>query len=206
MTRLTNALKNVIIKNAFNAANITSERETIRLREEKWTENVRLRSICTKKTSNVKTIQLMEKAFKDYKELIKPFKTNTVHKGIFVGQRRVCVNITGKRVIAYFRDTTAPYSPTIRHSGPEVILLCNDPLTKEWVKTQELIEKVEFKATTLHRKLSTLFQGVTTVNALIKLWPEVKELLPKDISKPKTTAIAINTKDLNSLCNLIGKS
>ena len=206
MTRLTNALKDVIIQNALNAANITSGRETIRLREEKWTENVRLRSICTKKTSNIKTTQLIEKTLKEYEELIKSFSTSAVHEEIFVNQRRVYVNVAGKRVIAYFRDTTAPYTRITKYSGYEVVLLENDPLTKEWTATQKIIEEVELKARNLKYKLNTLFQGVTTVNALIKLWPEVKELLPKDLSKPKTTAIAINTKDLNSLCNLIGKS
>jgi len=42
----------------------------------------------------------------------------------------------------------------------------------------------------------------STVEKMIAAWPEAKELLPKDLTEPKGTAIALDIKTLNAICGV----
>lgn len=79
----------------------------------------------------------------------------------------------------------------------------NDKLTQEYDKLTNKAKDLYGEFETVKHKTSAALDSVTTVNSLIKMWPEVKPFLEGIIDlETKTKALAIPKAELNRLLNL----
>lgn len=74
--------------------------------------------------------------------------------------------------------------------------------TKEFLAIEADFETVTGRREGLRAQVRATLDQFTTVEKLLKAWPEASELLPDELGKPKAQLPVVQTKDLNCLLGL----
>lgn len=69
----------------------------------------------------------------------------------------------------------------------------------EYIKSESELHQ---KITQVRREAHVILQSVTTVNALIKKWPEVKPFIPSDQITSQNTALVVPINHINELLGI----
>ena len=75
-------------------------------------------------------------------------------------------------------------------------------ITKRFDEICALQQKLEAKKKDIESNVWAALNSVTTVKRLIEVWPESKELLPKEADKASTALPALRVEDLNKMIGL----
>ena len=205
MTTLNKRIKEDIVENAVIKAGIYKRKEKLIKRRAKWVEQVRLKALGGK--DNEKRIKLLEKRFnkaienapKNIKEIIE-FNV-TQDNDIFL-------NIAGCRFHAYFNgeeNYTTQHEQIYKITPNDFVIKPGDKLEKEFHAIEAEQESIHEEKREIQQKVNSALIGYRTLEKLVKSWPEVKKILPEDLSSLVTTNLpAIQTEDLNNLIGLKG--
>ena len=94
----------------------------------------------------------------------------------------------------------------VTDGGPWVnryrVLLADDALLAGVMELDTEQEALNRKETTFNSTLDTVLKNARTVKQLLTAWPEAKELLPQDMQRATSTALAINPAELNAICGI----
>lgn len=201
MTRLNNRIRDVIIKNAIDKSGITEAFEMLKQRRINWAESVRVEAIggagVVANLENIKS--RISKAMKEVPDSV------SVNQSNIRQDYDIMLNIAGKRFYAFFSGQLSahPRSTQIYKDTPhDYTLERGNPLVDEFEALESEREDLEAKQDALRANVYATVYKFGSIKKLQEAWPEVVELLPKDLSPPKPNLPAILVKDLNSMIGL----
>lgn len=189
MTRLTKSIREQILANAQTKSGNRKRREETLQKRRDWDEAVRIDSL---KEHAVLLNQLDAKVEKIRAQVPEAFQSGgspVVRRG------QIRVNCAGLTVYAngWDGEKVAPGTHTITADNP-LAQQFHDICAEEKANTDQW-EKVK-------ASVNAATHAVSTVKALLKAWPEAKELLPTYVEESKPQLPAIQVADLNALVGL----
>lgn len=218
MARLTAAIREAIINNAVNTKDFSVRDKAIVQKRANFAERLRLFVL--------DQYGLTDARLSKIKSQIDDFRNEVTHNGAsyvlfgFDAQKnRFDVNLAGQRRTIYldgrshddsakqlFSDSEAAYSREkyTPHTWEDIFIV-KDPA---W---REELDAIDMEARSLREEYFTLqstmkeaLSNFTTVENLLKAWPDVKELIPETlpIAKKPGTGVSLSTSDLNALCGI----
>ena len=191
MTRLTKHIRDEILKNAQTKSGNRAARDATSQKRKDWDEAVRIDAL---KEHAPLLAQLDAKVEKIRQQVPESFLSS----GSPIQRRgQIRVNCAGLTVYAngWEGEKVAPGSHTICADNP-LAQLFHDICAEEKVNTERW-EQVK-------ASVNAATGAVTTVKALLKAWPECKELLPEHVEESRAQLPAIQVADLNALVGLPG--
>ena len=189
MTRLTRHIREQILANAQTKSGNRAARDATSQKRRSWDEAVRLDSL--KDHAELLT-QLDAKVEKIRQQVPESFQG---HGSPIQRRGQIRVNCAGFVVYAngWDGEKVAPSSHTI--TAENLLAQQFHDICAEEKANNESWDKVQ-------ASVHAATNAVTTVKALLKAWPECKELLPEHVEEAKTQLPAIQVADLNALVGL----
>lgn len=194
--RLTNQIKDQIVKAAIVKAGIPEQIEALRQRRAAWAESCRIAALGEKVAAHV------EQVAEEVKRLLAALPVEVLSGGCGINRRSsMHVNVAGVSAYARFNGSTNRQDEEI--SKPSLschTLLANDPLVDEFYAMESLQEGISSKRGSIESSVKAVLEKVSTDTKLVQVWPEAAELLPAPSQKKQLPAIP--TSDLNALIGL----
>lgn len=189
MTRLTKNIREQILANAQTKSGNRDRREATLKKRKDWDEDVRIDSLKEHAALLERLDAEVEKIRAKVPETFQGGGSPIMRRG------QIRVNCAGMTVYAngWEGEKVAPGGHTITADNP-LAQRFHDICAEEKANTESWERvKVSVNAAT---------NAVTTVKALLKAWPEAKELLPENLEEAKLQLPAIHVADLNALVGL----
>jgi hypothetical protein len=198
MTRLNRRIKDDIIDNAVIKAGIPGRKEALITRRAEWAERVRIAAIGGEEMD--KKIQSIKKRFEN---AVKEVPDSVLENKVFRTDFDIYLNVAGARFRAYFNGKGNYRGDQVYRITPDDFTIkADDPLAKEFSDIEAEESAISEEESTIRVNVEGALSEVTTVKKLLEVWPEVKELLPSDLSPVKKQLPAVKSSDLNKLIGL----
>lgn len=198
MTRLNRRIKDDIISNAVIKAGIPEKKKALIKRRADWVENVRLAAIGGKEVD--KKIQAIKKRFE---KAVEELPKGIIESDVFRTDYDIYLNVAGARFRAYFNGKDNYRGDQVHKITPaDFTIKADDPLAKEFTAIEAEEGAISEEESTIRVNVEGALSEVTTLKKLMEVWPEVKELLPSDLSPVKKQLPAVKSEDLNKLIGL----
>lgn len=190
MTRLTNALRDTIVKNALAKAGVPKRVDAAEASLQQWGELVRIDLLGGKEKAD----ELAAKR-QQVQELAKGVDANLRSTSdIFYGRKEVSLNMAGARIKAKF--------PAYGISPQSGTILADNPPVQQYYDLRGIQEAVETEYDNIRAQVRATVYKFGTVKRLLEAWPEAKELLPEVLPESKPQLPMIQVADLNALVGL----
>lgn len=209
------SIVDAIIRNAAIKSGIAARDKDICARRSAVTLRIRDYFLKQSGLSIEDIVQLTESA-KDINERVKNFgyvdlRTETSSFSVNVGGHYHDLHLDGTKRSRYdeaatlFSDSKATvehrFAPGWNRGGTLVYPF--DSARDELMALDGEAKKLRAEYDTLCATVTAQVKPVRTIKALLKVWPEVAELLPEaEQPKPKSTEIALDVSTLNALCGV----
>lgn len=189
MTRLTTNIRSKILAAAQTKSGNRDKRAATALKRKEWAEAVRIAAIGDNAAELDAIDKKAEKLRASVPELFRG-DGDLIRKRGYLN-----LNCAGLRVHVseWDGDKVSPHEFTLT-ADHALVQQFHDILAEEKANTESW-EKVK-------ASVNAATGAVTTVKALLRAWPEVKELLPEDMEEAKSQLPAIQVADLNALVGL----
>lgn len=191
MTRITNAIKDAIVKNALAKSGATARIKAVEEKRFEWAERAR-----------IETLGGPEKAA-EYAAINK--KSRKAYDALPQGLR-VAANIVERRGSFYLN--LAGLSLTVKLRGyaeasrNREVIHADNPLCQQFHDIEAEEKSAVEQGTTVEIQVRATLDKFGTVKRLVEAWPEAQELLPPTTVSPKSNLPAIKVADLNKLVGL----
>ena len=191
MTRLTNNVRDQIVRNAIAKTTIGAETEALQHARYALAEEFRIAAL-----GGPEEAAKIEKMVADIEKRLK-----AVPKGLVIyafpfrrDDDMWHMNLGGLRVTLPFsadpsHKRLAPSGATF--TGEHALVLRFHDLENQW-------KELDNKRDTLRLKVRAVLNSVTTVKKLLDVWPEAKELLPAQLEEARVQLPAVQTASLNA--------
>lgn len=190
MTRITNALREKIIKNALSKSGYVAERKAHDEKRAAWDEAVRIEAVGGE--DEVKRLQKIQEHYEAQQKTL----PEDLRGGCYAVEHRssALLNLAGARVSLSFGDyKISYYSMTIG---------ADNPLVQQFYDLEAEKKRLEDKRETLEAQLRATLCKFSTLKKLVEAWPESAELLPETLPESKSNLPALPVADLNKLVGL----
>jgi len=189
MTRLTKNIREQILANAQTKSGNRAARETTLQKRKAWDEAVRLDSLEAHAELLTSLDAKVEKIRAQVPEEFQSYGSPIQRRG------QIRVNCAGLVVYAngWEGEKVAPSNHIIKADNP-LAQQFHDICAEEKANTERWEQ--------LKASVNAATGAVTTIKALLKAWPESKELLPENLEEAKSQLPAIQVADLNALVGL----
>lgn len=189
MTRLTKHIREQILANAQTKSGNRAARDATKQKRKDWDEAVRIASLGEHAEILTSLDAKVEKIRQQVPESFRSDDSPIARRG------SISVNCAGLAlyVNGWEGYKVAPSRFTITADNP--LAQQFHDICAEEKANNESWEKVK-------ASVNAATNAVTTVKALLKAWPECKELLPEHVEEAKTQLPAIQVADLNALVGL----
>lgn len=194
MTRLTNAIRDKIIKNATDKALTEANAKLEQLRND-FTTGL-LAFAVGDKLEQLQGIQSQIETL--VASIPKEFRLNAA-TGHSNKAYTVRVNVAGLSVDWSFDDW---HTFPIHYSNDRFVIPHGHELVNVWNEYEKQREFVQSRTDTVQVNVKAMVYSATTVKKLIELWPECVELLPATIDKPAVNLPSVKVEELNSLIGI----
>lgn len=189
MTRLTKNIREQILANAQTKSGNRDRRNATTAKRKEWAEAVRIAAI----GSNAQELDELSKKIEKLRASV-PEKFRADGELIYK-RGYLSLNCAGLRIHVSEWDGN-------KVSPREFTLTSDNPLTQQFhdILAEEKANSESWERVKVSVNAAT--NAVTTVKALLKAWPEAKELLPENMEEAKIQLPAIQVADLNALVGL----
>lgn len=193
MTRITNAMKDAIVKNALLKSGTTARLEAIKVKRFDWAERARIESLGGADKAE-EYAQINRQSREIYERLPQDLRDNSniVERGA-----RFYLNLAGLSV-------TVKLSGYSEISNSRKVIAADNPLAQQFYDIEAEEKAALDHGTTVENQVRATLDKFGTVKRLVEAWPEVLELLPPATLAPKANLPAIQVEDLNKLVGLPG--
>lgn len=191
MTRITNAIKDAIVKNALAKSGVTARLEAVKEKRFEWAERARIETLGGPDKA-AEYAKINKHAHKTYDALPTGLKqhANIVRRG-----GRIHLNLGGISV-------TAKLSGWSEVSENREIIRAENPLCQQFHDIEAEEKSAVEQGTTVEIQVRATLDKFGTIKRLVEAWPEAKELLPPASVAIKSNLPAIEVADLNKLVGL----
>ncbi len=107
-----------------------------------------------------------------------------------------------RTTLKYGKDNNGNEIRLLTPSRDKCLFSADHELSKRFEKLNKKESKIEKKKFEIENNIQATLNSVTTIKRLFEIWPESKELIPTNISKPLSTLPALQVEDLNKLIGL----
>lgn len=190
MTRMTNALRDAIVTAALDKCGYAKAQDNLDKRRDAWSEAVRLDALGTSETELLAAEAQAKKIFSKVPEGLKS------REATLLRQSNLVLIVAGQRDTVYFAGDEEKISP-YRHT-----LDAAHPLAVEREAILNEVNRLDTWRADVREPVRAAVYAVTTVAALLKAWPESKELIPATVPEAKSQLPALQVADLNALVGL----
>lgn len=189
-TRLTNPLRDRIVEAALTKAGITDAEAALKAKRFAWAEQVRL------KINGAPDDELLKLEAKAAQALaLLPAHLRPIDDGILLRCDHDFVNLAGLTIHIHFAERRI-----VPH--PQCVIQADDPLVQQFHDLTNAEKDLRDRRATLKAQVRAALNSVTTVKKLLAVWPEAKELLPKNLEEAKVNLPALAVNDLNAMIGL----
>ncbi|UGC98039.1 hypothetical protein [Oceanospirillum phage vB_OsaM_PD0307] len=197
MARLTIRIKEQITANALDKAGVVDARKALVERRAALAEAVRVES-----WGGAEALKAAEKQVAKINKLVEtlPKGSNIKAQKLGYSERSVDVAFGGMQTSIPFNGGEGE-RVFGRTTYNRFLLPADHELTEEFNAIEAEQQRIDEQAATLNATVRAACDKVTTVEKLLKVWPEVAELVPANEKTPGT-ALAIPTDELNKLIGL----
>jgi hypothetical protein len=196
-TRLNENLRGAIIANALAKAGLTQAQAELDKDRHIWTENTRIFINGATDTELAKCTRVIDAAYNTLPEAVRPPADKILAK-----QWYCYINLAGITAHLHFTDADGVNEYRIVPRNGRVTVPAEHALVKEFYDMGSKQDDIDKQTETLRLQVRAAISKVTTVDKLIKLWPEASELLPTDMASVVTNLPALAVADLNALIGL----
>lgn len=193
MTRITNAMKDAIVKNALLKSGATARLEAIKVKRFDWAERARIDTLGGPAKA-AEYAQINIDAGKAYAALPGGLKQNSC---IVTRRKEFYVNLAGLSL-------TVKLPGYAEASSAREVIFAASPLCQQFYDIEAEEKAALDHGTTVENQVRATLDKFGTVKRLLEAWPEVLELLPPTTLAPKANLPAIQVEDLNKLVGLPG--
>lgn len=199
MTRLSKKLIEQIAHNALVKAGVVEDTAALCVRRAALAEAVRILA-----WGGAEALKNAEAKVAEVNALIRDLPENSGVYEVSLGRRKNWHDAAFGGHSARLCFSGGGLESACRVVPPCRLLLAADhELSLEFTATEEAAEAIHERSTMVSQQVRAACTGVTTVEKLVKEWPEVAELIPAE-TKPASTTLAVSTVDLNALIGLGG--
>lgn len=205
MTRLNKTIREAIVDKALKESGVNSREEELVRRRAKLAGDVRLFAI-----GGAERERELNNLYDNAVRYAEKHKSDGL-VCMDVSRSVSCeinVNFSGRAVNLYFTgETEHSYTNVVRKTyvnsshRNRVAITSDNPLNDEFdaiIKEQRLIDELR---TQVSAEVRAMVDSVTTVEKLLKLWPESKTLLPES-EKTRSTQLVADVGKLNTMIGL----
>lgn len=195
MTRITNAIKDSIVKNALLKSGVTARIEVVEEKRFEWAERARIESIGgTEKAAEYAKINQQSRAA--YETLPQGLKDNA-----YIVERRgsLYLNLAGASLTVRLKGIAEA-------SSNREVISADSKLCQQFYDIESEEQAACDQGTVIENQVRATLDKFGTVKRLIAAWPEVAELMPPEVASTKSNLPAIKVADLNNLVGLTGAS
>ena len=190
MTKLTVSMRDQIVGNAIDKAGITTALANLYAERRAWAEAVADESI-----GGAEVVAKLAEANKKVARIVASLPED-LRAELQVGPR------VGSITAAFGgRRTTVREWVDYRPAKNGLMLAADHPLTIQFEQLENRSRELEDRRTALRQEVRAAVNSCSTVNKLLTVWPEAKELLPK-YAKPTTNLPAVQVDKLNAAIGL----
>lgn len=187
MTRLTNNVRDQIVRNAIAKTTIGAETEALQQARYALAEDFRIAAL-----GGLEEAQRLEQIASSIEEQLKrlpdklvsysePLRRSDMIYRANVGGLRINLSLDGERLC------------------PNGIVLEGDhPLAARFHELENQEAAIKDRCDALRLKIRAVLNSVTTVKKLLDVWPEAKELLPTQLEEARIQLPAVQTASLNA--------
>lgn len=200
--RLTNTIKEQIVKAAIEKAGFHKREEGIIKRRAAWAENVRIHALGGE--GNAKKMESLAEQVKALANEI-PANLCLTSKMLRRDNEVRYVNVAGLRARAWFSGYEiggTGEESEMRITPQECVIHADNPLAKEFHEIAGLQAEYDSEMERLELSVRGALAKVTTVKKLLQVWPEAAELIPLVAAKEVKQLPAIPVDDLNKMIGL----
>lgn len=200
MTRLNKNIKEEIANNAVIKSGVLEKLEAAFDERASFLKKLRLDHLGGKsaETKMLKT----EKRYLDW--------LSSLPEGTSTGARMlrrdhdVMLNVGGEREHLYYHgaDTQRSREPISVVTPYMLTIQGGSDLQKEYLNIRHKIEALHDERSNIKRNVLASMSSITTVKALLKAWPESKELIPSNLEEAAANLPALETSTLNEMIGL----
>lgn len=194
MARLNKSIREAIIANAVKKSNYAERIAKIVSERMEWAERVRIADMPRGMTEKADAAFLeVKRALKDIpEEYVSATRTRRAY---------MYTNVAGCRIHAYFSGDANSEKHVYKFAPSHPTITADDPLADEFHAIEKRSEAAAQYKISLRTNVSAMVNSVTTIEKLLKVWPEAAELLPK-ASTPAPQLPAVQLADLNAMIGL----
>lgn len=195
MTRITNILKDKIVKAALAKSGVTAQIEAVDSLRSAWAEEVRIEILGgAEVAASLEAIQVKAKKLHE----ITPEAMRSDYFKVVETRSYSMVNLSGANLqVKYGAWKIAPQRG---------VLLADNPLVKRFYDIEGAEKTADERSKAVTVQVYAILSQFSTIKTLLKAWPEAKELLPEALPESKPQLPAIQVADLNALVGLPGES
>lgn len=187
MARMTNALRDAIVGKALEKSGYTAARAAYTERKAAWSEAVRIDALGM---PEAEILELEKKAKELYAKIPAGLRCN---EGGLYRRETLQLTVAGQRDTAYFKEAVSNWKHTLDADHPLAVE------REHLINENRRLEKWHLD---VRDPVRAAVNSVSTVAALLKAWPESKELIPEHVAEAKPQLPAIQVADLNALVGL----
>ncbi|EJD6501589.1 hypothetical protein VCB84_002019 [Providencia rettgeri] len=200
MTRLTNSLKEVITQNALEKSGVIQQEKELDLKYNKLALEVRIEALGGESKAKEmdglysKAVELTEKLRQSVNEDI------GVHYAL---RHRLYASFGGMRLwLKYGKKENGDKTYLLTPCDSKCLFAADHPLSIKFSELEDEKRNITNKVKDVKSNVTAALNSVTTVKRLLAIWPEAKELLPKDVEKASFQLPALKVEKLNEIIGL----
>ncbi|RXN69124.1 hypothetical protein D0Z62_21010 [Providencia rettgeri] len=199
MTRLTNSLKEVITQNALEKSGVIQQQKELDLEYNKLALDVRIEALGGKEKADAldqlhqNLLEGVDKLKESMGEYV--YITNDV-------DYRIYASFGGMRNRIDYSETIDDQTMLLTPCESKCRFAADHPLSIKFSELEDKKRNIKSRAKDVKANVTAALNSVTTVKRLLTIWPEAKELLPKDVEKASVQLPALKVEKLNEIIGL----
>lgn len=200
MPRLTNSLKEIITQNALEKSGVIQQQKELDLEYNKLALEVRIEAL-----GGESKAKDMDDLYRNAKEIIEKLREQ-VDESIGIGYAsdyQILASFGGMRLwLEYGRKENNDRVRLLTPCNSKCLFVADHPLSVKFSELEDKKHNITNKVINVKVNVAAALNSVTTVKRLLTIWPEAKELLPKDLEKASVQLPALKVEKLNEIIGL----
>ena len=200
MPRLTNSLKEVITQNALEKSGVIQQQKELDLEYNKLALEVRIEAL-----GGESKAKDMDDLYRNAKEITEKLREQVDESiGIwYASDYQILASFGGMRLwLEYGRKENNDRVRLLTPCNSKCLFAADHPLSIKFSELEDKKHNITNKVINVKVNVAAALNSVTTVKRLLTIWPEAKELLPKDLEKASVQLPALKVEKLNEIIGL----
>lgn len=199
-TRLTNAFRERIAKNALIKSGVIAELEALQVKRQEIARDARVFALGGKEKA-----ENLDRLYEKFEQIEKELTDSGVSIYSPGGKdQSIFISIGGRRLgwCSYGEDNEGKTFELLTPERDRCLFAAEHEITTRFDEVFAAEAKLEARKKDIETTVWAALNSVTTIKRLIEVWPESKELIPDGVDTAKQTLPALKVEDLNRLIGL----